>query len=103
MTTRRWRSSISLATGFAAYLPAEELHVSGVLAAVTAGIYVGWQAPRIASPAQRMQGYAVWEHLNFLLNAILFVLIGLQLRPVVKALSGIPPATLLGYACAIAR
>ena len=78
--------TISLATGYAAYLPAEALDVSGVLAAVTAGIYVGWQAPRIASPAQRMQGYAVWESLTFLLNAILFVLIGLPLQRVVEGL-----------------
>jgi monovalent cation/hydrogen antiporter len=93
--------TISLATGYAAYLPAEALGVSGVLAAVTAGTYVGWHAPSIASPTQRLGGYAVWENLTFLLNAILFVLVGLQLPVVLDGLSGIPTGTLLGYAAAV--
>ena len=50
-----------------------------MLAAVTVGCYVGWQAPQIASPATRLQGFGMWELLQFLLNAFLFVLIGLQL------------------------
>src|SRR5918996_5940077 len=65
--------TISLATGYAAYLPAEAIDVSGVLAAVTAGIYLGWMAPQIASVTQRLQGRPVWELLQFLLNAVLFV------------------------------
>ena len=81
--------TISLATGYAAYLPAEAIHVSGVLAAVTAGVYLGWKAPEIASVNQRLQGRPVWELLQFLLNAILFVLIGLQLPVVVGELDGI--------------
>ena len=92
--------TISLFTGFAAYLPAEALGVSGVLAAVTAGIYLGWLAPRIASPEMRMQGRAVWEFVVFLLNGVLFVLIGLQLPSVLDAVAGIDPLTLAGYALA---
>ncbi|MEK6251580.1 MAG: Na+/H+ antiporter [Actinomycetota bacterium] len=92
--------TISLATGYAAYLPAEAIGVSGVLAAVTAGIYLGWMAPQIASVDQRLQGRPVWELLQFLLNAVLFVLIGLQLPSVVGDLSGISTATLVGYAAA---
>ena len=61
------------------YVPAEELGCSGVLAVVTAGIYIGWQAPEISTASMRLTGYAVWEVLTFLLNALLFVLIGLQL------------------------
>jgi Na+/H+ antiporter len=93
--------TISLATGYAAYLPAEAIDVSGVLAAVTAGIYLGWKAPEIASVSQRMQGRPVWELLQFLLNAVLFVLIGLQLPIVVGNLEGISAITLVGYAAAI--
>jgi Na+/H+ antiporter len=93
--------TISLATGYAAYLPAEAIDVSGVLAAVTAGIYLGWKAPEIASVAQRLQGRPVWELLQFLLNAVLFVLIGLQLPIVVGNLEGISAITLVGYAAAI--
>ncbi|MGH2982055.1 MAG: Na+/H+ antiporter [Solirubrobacterales bacterium] len=93
--------TISLATGYAAYLPAEAIDFSGVLAAVTAGIYLGWKAPEIASVTQRLQGRPVWELLQFLLNAILFVLIGLQLPIVVGELDTISAATLAGYAAAI--
>jgi Na+/H+ antiporter len=93
--------TISLATGYAAYLPAEAIGVSGVLAAVTAGIYLGWKAPEIASVTQRLQGRPVWELLQFLLNAVLFVLIGLQLPVVVGNLEGISTTTLIGYAAAI--
>lgn len=92
--------TISLATGFAAYLPAEALGVSGVLAAVTAGIYLGWLAPQISTAQMRMHGRAVWEFIVFLLNAVLFVLIGLQLPSVLDAVTGIDEATLVGYALA---
>jgi monovalent cation/hydrogen antiporter len=93
--------TISLATGYAAFLPAEAIGVSGVLAAVTAGIYVGWRSPEISTPNMRMQGFAVWETLQFLLNATLFVLIGLQLRVVVDRLDGYSTGELVGYAAAV--
>lgn len=93
--------TISLFTGYAAYFPAEALGLSGVLAAVTAGIYLGWLAPDISSARMRMQGFAVWEFVVFLINAILFFLIGLQLPNVVDGLGGDPPAVLLGYAAAV--
>jgi Na+/H+ antiporter len=93
---------ISLATGYAAYLPAEALGLSGVLAAVAAGIYLGWSAPLIASPQSRMQSLAVWEVLTFLVNAVLFVLIGLQLPVILDGLQGPRPFwTLIGYAGAV--
>ncbi len=71
--------TISILTGYAAYVPAERIGASGVLAAVTVGIYVGWRAPEISSPRQRIAGYSMWTILTFMLNALLFVLIGLQL------------------------
>lgn len=92
--------AISLATGFAAYLPAEALGVSGVLAAVTAGLYLGWMAPQVSTAQMRMQGRAVWEFIVFLLNAVLFVLIGLQLPSILDAVAGIDEVTLAGYAVA---
>jgi len=92
--------TISLATGYAAYLPAEALGVSGVLAAVTAGIYMGWLAPELATPQMRMQGRAVWEFIVFVLNAVLFVLIGIQLPNIMDGVSQIDAATLAGYALA---
>src|SRR5919109_89052 len=93
--------TISIFSGFAAYLPAEELGVSGVLAAVTTGIYLGWLAPHISTAQMRIQGFAVWGLIVFLLNAVLFVLIGLQLPSVLDEVSGIDEATLAGYALAI--
>jgi monovalent cation/hydrogen antiporter len=80
--------TISLLSGYAAYLPAEELGVSGVIAAVTVGVYMGWHTPELTTPVMRLQGVAVWEILTFLLNAILFLLVGLQLPNVIDAISG---------------
>jgi monovalent cation/hydrogen antiporter len=93
--------TISLLTGYAAYLPAEALHVSGVLAAVTSGIVLGWRAPRISTARMRIQGYAVWETLVFLLNALLFVLIGLQLPSILDGLNARPAGELLLWAVAV--
>lgn len=86
--------TITLVTGYAAFLPAEQLHLSGVLAVVSAGLYLGWRAPELASPSTRLQAFSVWEALTFLLNATLFVLIGLQLPVVVDDLAGLPVGTL---------
>jgi monovalent cation/hydrogen antiporter len=78
--------TVSLLTGYAAYVPAEALHLSGVLAAVTAGIYLGWRSHELATPGVRLQATAVWEVVTFLLNATLFILVGLQLPVVVDGL-----------------
>jgi Na+/H+ antiporter len=93
--------TISLITGYVAFLPAEQFHLSGVLAVVTAGLYLGWRAPELASPPTRLQVSAVWEVLTFLLNATLFVLIGLQLPVVLDTLTGQPLPELLGYAALV--
>jgi len=90
--------TISLMTGYLAFIPAELIGVSAVLAAVTAGVYLGWHTPELTTPQVRLQGEAVWEIVQYLLNAILFVLIGLQLPVVLDALGEIPAATLVGYA-----
>jgi CPA1 family monovalent cation:H+ antiporter len=90
--------TISLLSGYAAYVPADAIGASGVVAAVTAGIALGWWAPGIASPLVRQQGFAVWTLLTFLLNAILFILVGLQLPAILDALSGESPAFLLALA-----
>lgn len=94
-------NTIGLLTAYAAYVPAELMHVSAVLAAVTSGCYVGWMAPQIASPATRLMGFGMWELLQFLLNAFLFILIGLQLPSVLEALQGSSPATLIAWAAAV--
>ena len=80
--------AISVSTAYFAYLPAQLLGVSGVVAAVTAGVYLGWRSPELTVPATRIQLYGVWEMLVFFLNAFLFIMVGLQLPTVVDALSG---------------
>ena len=93
--------TISLSTAYFAYLPAEALGVSGVLAAVTVGIFMGWRAPELISPGTRIQAFAIWEILTFLLNSVLFVLIGLQLRPLLEGLAGESAARLALYAVVV--
>ena len=93
--------TISLLTGYAAFVPADAIGASGILATVTAGIYMGIRGPQILPARTRLQGYFVWDILDFIINAILFVLIGLQLRAIVDGLSGYPASTLGGYALAV--
>jgi monovalent cation/hydrogen antiporter len=89
--------TISLLSGYAAYLPAEALGFSSVIAAVTIGIYMGWHTPELTTPTLRIQGTAVWETVQFLLNAMLFLLIGLQLPFVVENMAAHSPAELFGW------
>src|SRR6266496_3458996 len=78
--------TVSLLTPFVAYLPAERLHVSGVLATVAAGIFLGWHSPLIVSARYRLQASAFWELVVFLLNCFVFITIGLQLPGILLAL-----------------
>jgi Na+/H+ antiporter len=93
--------AIAIFSGYFAYLPAEAAGVSAVLAAVTVGVYVGWYTPELTTVQTRLQGDAVWEILVFLLNALLFVLIGLQLQPILDGLSGHSTGSLIAYAVVI--
>jgi Na+/H+ antiporter len=93
--------TISLLTGYLAFIPAELMGVSAVLAAVTAGIYLGWYTPELTTAQVRLQTFAVWEIVTYLLNALLFVLVGLQLPVVVNALEGTSLGTLLGYSALV--
>ncbi len=79
-------NTISLLAAFAAYLPAAAIHVSGVLAVVTAGLYLSWYDPRISTAQSRLQASGTWEMLTFFLNGLLFILIGLQLRTIGQSL-----------------
>jgi len=96
------QNTISLLTPFAAYLLAKEpshyaweyvlgfpgeFAFSGVLAVVACGLYLGRRTPEVITPETRIQGYAFWELVTFLLNGLIFALIGLQLRGIVDALA----------------
>src|SRR5215204_2462203 len=80
--------TIALFSGYAAYLPAEELGLSGVTAAVAIGLYMGSQTSRLTNSTVRMQGDAIWQIITFLLNSFLFVFIGLQLPSILDDLRG---------------
>ena len=82
------QTTLSLLTPFAAYLSADKIGVSGVLAVVTAGLYLGWKSPEIINSRTRFQIFPVWEMVVFLLNGLIFVLIGLQLPQILENLSG---------------
>ena len=79
-------NAVSLATPFIAYLVGEELHVSGVLAVVVAGLVIGHDTSRSVSGASRLQTSAVWRLVDFLLEGFVFLLIGQQLPEVIDGL-----------------
>ena len=80
--------TITLLTPYAAYLVADALQVSGVLAVLSAGLYLSRQSSRFFSSNTRLQANAVWNVLVFLLNGLVFLLIGLQLRSILDAIAG---------------
>ena len=90
--------TIALITGYVAFIPAAAVEASGVLAVVTAGVFLGWQTPELTSVQTRLQGAAVWEIFTFVINALLFALVGLQLPQILDALKGFSAAELVRYA-----
>jgi CPA1 family monovalent cation:H+ antiporter len=93
-------STLSLLTPFAAYLAADSLHVSGVLAVVVTGLYLGHHAGQ-AHFATRLQDMAVWRVTTFVLESVAFALIGLQLRPVLQDVGAQNPARLAAEAAIV--
>jgi monovalent cation/hydrogen antiporter len=93
--------TISLVSGYAAFVPANAVGASGVLAAVTTGIYMGLRGPSIIPARVRLQGNFMWEIIDFIINSALFVLVGLQLRSIVQDLSGYTAGELVGWSLAI--
>ena len=93
---------VSLLAPFTAWIPAEALHVSGVLSVVTAGLLVGRAAPRVMSSDTRVLGSGVWQMTIFVINGLVFVLIGLQLPTILDSLRADRSALeLIGLAAAV--
>ena len=86
--------TLTLLTPFAVYELAQALQVSGVLAALSAGLYLSRQSSRFFSSNTRLQAYAVWTVLVFVLNGMLFLLIGLQLHGILQTVAAHVPLTL---------
>jgi NhaP-type Na+/H+ or K+/H+ antiporter len=79
--------TISLLTPYAAFLPAQWLDASGVIAAVAAGLFLGHRGSRIMGADARLTGRAVWETISFLLNGLVFIVMGLQVPLLLRALT----------------
>lgn len=86
--------TLSFLTPFASYLIAEHFEVSGVLAVVTSGLYLSFRSDETFSNESRIMAYSVWQTIIFILNALVFILIGLQLRSVMQGISSYPWQTL---------
>ncbi len=92
---------ISLLVPFTAYLPAERLGVSGVLATVAAGLLLGFRASRVMRSDTRLLGTSTWKMVIFVVNGLAFLLIGLQLPTVINDLESYAAGELLGLAVAV--
>jgi monovalent cation/hydrogen antiporter len=90
-------TSLTLITPFVAYLFAERIHTSGVLAVVTTGLMMSWRTSDVYSYQTRIRNKAVWDTLIFLLNGFVFILIGLQLRNIIQDLETYSVSQLIVY------
>ena len=91
-------TALTLISPYICYLAAEHFHYSGVLSVVTAGLFLSWRSDEIFDYRTRIQAINVWEALTFILNGVVFILIGLQLPQIIKDLDGftLSEAILLG-------
>ena len=94
-------NTVQLLVPFAAYVPAERVGASGILATLTTGLFVARYGPGAVTSAGRLQGQGLWDILVFILEGISFILIGLELRPVLEGLTGRPVPALLAEAALV--
>ena len=96
-TTSSIDTAISLICPYLMYIAAEHFHYSGVLAVVSGGLFLSYRSPDILSYESRLQAQSVWNVLVFLLNGVVFILIGLQLPGIVRGLGEYSLGTAIGY------
>jgi CPA1 family monovalent cation:H+ antiporter len=96
-------NAVSLLTPFVAYLPADWLGLSGVLAVVTCGIYIARRLGRITTAQVRLRAYAVWDVVIFILNGLIFILIGLQISRLAHPTGWIRYTLLISLVAILAR
>jgi len=87
--------TLSILVPYAVYLAADKVHASGVLAVVACGLYLARRSARFFSASVRIQMWSVWESLTYVLNGLVFVLIGLQLPAIRQSISTYSLSTLL--------
>src|SRR6267142_1190676 len=93
--------TLSLLTPYAAFLPAEQLGASGVIATVAAGLYLGRRGSHIMGADVRLTGRAVWETITFLLNGFVFIVTGLEVPVLLRALASARAIELVGIGIAV--
>ncbi|MES1223588.1 MAG: Na+/H+ antiporter, partial [Bacteroidota bacterium] len=93
--------TLTFLTPFASYLLAERFHFSGVIAVVTTGLYLSFRSSQIFSHESRIMAYSVWEVVIFILNSLIFILLGLQLRSVIQGLGDYSASSLILYGVVI--
>lgn len=93
--------TLSLVLPYLAYVIAETMHVSSVLAVVSAGLLRGWYAPELFSPRTRIQSHTMWNHIVFLMNSLIFIFIGLTLSDVLDKLAAFSLVDLALYGLAV--
>jgi monovalent cation/hydrogen antiporter len=104
---RRWVRNppievmLSILTPFLAYWPPQHLGGSGVLATVTAGLYISWNGPRMINPATRLQGIFFWGFLIYLTEGFVFLITGLQARTLIGGIHGDSLRALAGSAAVV--
>ena len=89
--------TLTFLTPFASYLLAEHFHFSGVLAVVTTGLYLSFRSGEMLTHQSRIMAYSVWEVVVFILNGLIFILIGLQLRTVMQGINDYSASSLIIY------
>ncbi|MES2374237.1 MAG: Na+/H+ antiporter [Bacteroidota bacterium] len=94
-------TGMSLLTPYLAYIAAEEIHVSGILSVVTAGLIISWRSPEIFTYQTRMRTRVIWDTIVFMLNGFVFILIGLQLPGILRQVVNYSTKELIGYGVVI--
>lgn len=94
-------TTMTFISPYVAYVLAEQIHVSGVLAVVACGLFLSQRSSQIFKPEARMQAWATWDTVIFILNGLIFILIGLQLRQVMAHITQHSFSTLLWYGLAV--
>lgn len=94
-------NTVSLLTPFAAYLPADLVGASGVIAVVTAGMYIARRVQDVGSPETRLQNQSMWSVVTFLLESLVFILVGLELPYVIRTLGHESILTLIRQAAVV--
>jgi CPA1 family monovalent cation:H+ antiporter len=93
--------TVTLLAAFGSFALADVMAASGVLAAVACGLTIAWYAPEWMTPRTRVDANAVWAFVVFLLNTVVFTLIGAELRGIFEPFGGLPPAEFLGNAALV--